>query len=114
MSLAPLNYAERRTHADDAESVRLLLRSAGASGWTNLSGVSGSGHHGTHQGRLIFNDRAGLVMVIAVLPYDRAVPVITGLREILTNRPGVTFVSDAWVSRPDYFAADQSAQPRPT
>ncbi|MEE3921126.1 hypothetical protein V2I01_31815 [Micromonospora sp. BRA006-A] len=38
------------------------------SGWTSLSGVSGFGHHGTHEGRLLSNDRAGLVMVIAVLP----------------------------------------------
>ncbi|MGN9809359.1 P-II family nitrogen regulator [Micromonospora sp. BQ11] len=94
--------------AADAEVVRELLLTADVTGWTSLSGVSGFGHHGSHEGRLIFNDRSGLVMVIAVLPDQQAGSVIAGLRQLLTDRPGVMFVSETWVSRPEYF----SRQPR--
>ncbi|MET7834749.1 nitrogen regulatory protein P-II family [Micromonospora sediminicola] len=111
LGLTRMVKVEVVTRADDADAVRTLLHASGVSGWTSLSGVSGFGHHGTHEGRLLFNDRAGLVMVIAVLPPDRAEPVVTGLRDILAHRPGVMFVSDAWVSRPEYFGADRAAGP---
>ncbi|MBO4208591.1 P-II family nitrogen regulator [Micromonospora echinofusca] len=107
LGLTRMIKVEVVTRADDADAVRTLLHTSEVSGWTSLSGVSGFGHHGSHEGRLLFNDRAGLVMVIAVLPYDRAAPVVAGLRDILGDRPGVMFVSDAWVSRPEYFDAGQ-------
>jgi nitrogen regulatory protein PII len=94
--------------ADDVDVVRELLRSAGVSGWTSLTGVSGFGHHGSHEGRLLFNERSGLVMVIAVLPQPHAEPVVTGLRRLFGDRPGVMFVSETWVSRPDYFTREDA------
>ncbi|MFF5175886.1 DUF190 domain-containing protein [Micromonospora sp. NPDC000089] len=109
LGLTRMVKVEVVTRAADADAVRGLLHASGVSGWTSLSGVSGFGHHGTHEGRLLFNDRAGLVMVIVVLPYDRAAAVVTGLRDILDQRPGVMFVSEAWVSRPDYFGAGGSS-----
>ncbi|WDZ82990.1 DUF190 domain-containing protein [Micromonospora cathayae] len=106
LGLTRMVKVEVVTRGVDADAVRTLLHTSAVRGWTSLSGVSGFGHHGTHEGRLLFNDRDGLVMVIAVLPYERAHPVVTGLRDILADRPGVMFVSDAWVSRPDYFATE--------
>ncbi|KAB1118766.1 DUF190 domain-containing protein [Micromonospora aurantiaca (nom. illeg.)] len=111
LGLTRMAKVEVVTRADDVDAVRTLLHASGVSGWTSLSGVSGFGHHGTHEGRLLFNDRAGLVMVIAVLPIERAEPVVVGLRDILAHRPGVMFVSEAWVSRPEYFGADRPAGP---
>jgi nitrogen regulatory protein PII len=88
------------THAPD---VRDLMRSVGATGWTSVSGVSGFGHHGHHQGRLLFNDRDPLEMVITVVPDDRADALVAGLRGLLAASSGVMFVSDTYVSRPEYF-----------
>lgn len=103
LGLTPMTKVEVVVRGSDGDAVRDLLRAAGARGYTTVSGVSGFGHHGAHEGRLLFNDQAGLVMVITVLPADRAAEAVGGLRQFLDTRAGVMFVSDTYVSRPDYF-----------
>jgi nitrogen regulatory protein PII len=87
----------------DAPMVSNLLTGTGVTGYTSLSGVSGFGHHGYHQGRLLFNDTDTLALLIVVMTDERADAVIAGLRELFEDRSGVMFVSDTYVSRPDYF-----------
>lgn len=88
----------------DAHAARELLTAAGASGYTAVSNVSGLGHNGYHEGKLLFNDEAALDLLIAVVPEDRAEPLTAALRDFLSDKPGVMFVSDTFVSRPEYFA----------
>jgi len=88
---------------EDAATVRQLFATAQATGWTSVSNVSGLGHHGLHQGALLFNERAALQLLMTVVPDERADALIAGLRELLGERSGVMFVSDTYVSRPDYF-----------
>ncbi|GAA2012595.1 MULTISPECIES: P-II family nitrogen regulator [Micrococcales] len=87
----------------DAPSIRALITAAGATGYTAVSGVSGIGHHGQHSGALLFNDYDTLTMLITVLPPERAEELITAARELFTTCSGVMFVTDTYVSRPDYF-----------
>jgi len=87
----------------DAAAVRDLIHATGATGYTSLSGVSGLGHHGHHQGRLLFNQQATLELIITVVPNEAADDLIAGLRPLLTASSGVMFVTDTYVSRPDYF-----------
>jgi nitrogen regulatory protein PII len=87
----------------DAAAVRELFDSSGASGFTSLSGVSGLGHGGYHQGRLLFNDQAALELMITVVPDERVEALLSGLRALLEETPGVMFVTDTYVSRPEYF-----------
>jgi len=87
----------------DAPPVRELITSAGATGYTSVSGVSGLGHHGQHSGALLFNEYDTLTMLITVLPPEKASALIDALRELLKGCPGVMFVADTYVSRPDYF-----------
>jgi nitrogen regulatory protein PII len=89
---------------DDAPVVMQLFSEVGATGFTAVSNVSGLGHGGFHQGRLLFNDRSGLVLLFVVLPTERVGTLIDGLRALLENRPGVFLVSETHVSRPEYFA----------
>ena len=89
---------------DDVPAVRDLFLDAGSTGYTAVTGLSGFGHGGHHHGRLLFNDRASLSMLITVVPIDRADGLIAGIRRLLENRSGVFFVSEVHVSRPDYFA----------
>ena len=86
-------------------TVRDLLLDAGATGYTALHGVAGFGHSGEHAGRLLFNDRNSLSMVISVVPIERVEPVVAGVRGLLDHHHGVVFVSETYVSRPDYFTA---------
>ena len=89
--------------------VRDLLLDAGATGYTALHGVSGFGHHGAREGRLLFNDRNSLALLISVIPLDRAEPVVAGIRRLLDDQPGVVFVSETHVSRPEYFRAGDTS-----
>jgi nitrogen regulatory protein PII len=84
--------------------VRELFRSTGATGYTSVSGVSGLGHDGFHQGRLLFNEHDTLELLITVVPDDRVDALLDGLRPLLAESSGVMFVSDTFVSRPEYFA----------
>ena len=88
---------------DDVPAVRDLFTQAGVTGWTGIDNVSGLGHGGYHSGRQLFNDRDALTMLITVAPDDKIAPLVAGLRALLEERPGVMFVTDTSVSRPEYF-----------
>ncbi len=88
----------------DAPAVRDLIQSVGATGFTSLSGVSGLGHHGYHQGRLLFNQQATLELLITVVPEGKVDSLLAGLRPLLDASSGVMFVTETYVSRPDYFS----------
>jgi nitrogen regulatory protein PII len=88
---------------EDVPAVQGVFETAEATGWTSVSNVSGFGHGGMHHGRLLFNDRAALSLLITVVPDERADALVAGLRELLATRSGVMFVSETYVSRPEYF-----------
>ena len=88
----------------DAPAVRDLIQSVGATGFTSLSGVSGLGHHGYRQGRLLFNQQATLELLITVVPEDKVDALLAGLRPLLDASSGVMFVTETYVSRPEYFS----------
>jgi len=87
-----------------AAAVRDQFSGAGTTGFTSVSGVSGLGHGGYHQGRLLFNQQAALEMLITVVPEAKAEALVAGLRRLLDDSPGVMFVTDTYVSRPEYFS----------
>ena len=88
----------------DAAAVRELIGSVGATGYTTLSGVSGLGHHGYRQGRLLFNQQATLELIITVVPDTKVEALLAGLRPLLDASSGVMFVTETYVSRPEYFS----------
>ena len=69
--------------SDAPARARDLFQSVGARGFTSLSGVSGLGHDGYHQGRLLFNDQATLELLITVVPDERVDALLAGLRPLL-------------------------------
>jgi nitrogen regulatory protein PII len=102
--LHPMTKIEVVVNGVDVARVQSILEDAGVSGFTMLGNVSGLGHGGFHEGRLAFNDRDGLTMLITVVPDDAVGDLVDRLRALLENRPGVMFVTDTQVSRPDYFS----------
>lgn len=103
--LTPMARIEVVVDGEHVPIVRDVLLEAGATGYTTLHGVSGFGHHGEREGRLLFNDRNTLALLISVIPLDRVEPVVAGIRRLLDEHHGVVFVSETHVSRPDYFRA---------
>jgi hypothetical protein len=103
-ALTKMTKVEVVVSGTDAPAVRELIQSVGATGFTSLSGVSGLGHHGYHQGRLLFNQQAALELIITVVPPERAEALLAGLRPLLDASSGVMFVTETFVSRPEYFS----------
>lgn len=101
--LTPMAKIEVVVDGSQATAVRDLFLEAGATGFTDVAGVSGFGHHGHHQGRLLFNDRSSLTLLLTVVTPDKVPTLVAGLRQLLAERHGVFFVSETHVSRPDYF-----------
>ncbi|MBX9702991.1 MAG: hypothetical protein K2X39_02440, partial [Silvanigrellaceae bacterium] len=77
---------------------------ANLSGFTLLRNISGKGHHGFHEGKLLFNDKAALVMFIAVAPEEAIATIALGMKTLFQKNSGVMFVSDVAVARLDYFS----------
>ncbi|WP_374158677.1 P-II family nitrogen regulator [Mycobacterium sp. G7A2] len=103
-ALTKMTKVEVVVAGKDAPAVRDLIGSVDATGFTSLSGVSGLGHHGYHQGRLLFNQQATLELIITVVPQERADALLAGLRPLLDASSGVMFVTETYVSRPEYFS----------
>ena len=101
--LTQMTKVEVVVNGTDVPAVCGVFEGAGATGYTSVAGVSGLGHHGYHEGRLLFNDRHMLALLITVVPDDRADALLAGLRPLLEQSSGVMFVSDTYVSRPEYF-----------
>jgi len=88
---------------EDLHLVEELLVKARVSGFTIVPNVSGRGHHGLHEGHLLFNDMHTLDMLFTVVPEDRVEPILAGLGTLFDRHSGVVFVSDVWVTRKHYF-----------
>jgi nitrogen regulatory protein PII len=89
--------------AADAAAAREQIETAGARGFTSLSRVSGLGHHGYHEGGVMFNEQDSLVLLITVVPEEALEGLLPGLRALLEHSAGVMFLTETFVSRPEYF-----------
>jgi nitrogen regulatory protein PII len=76
-----------------------LLDRAGVTGYTIVNNVSGKGQHGFHEGHLMFNEEAVLIMIIAAVPEELVEPILEGFAPFFNQHSGVVFVSDIQVSR---------------
>ncbi|MBA3967037.1 MAG: P-II family nitrogen regulator [Nitrospirales bacterium] len=84
-----------------------LLDKVKATGYTVISNISGKGHHGFHEGHLMFNDTSSQVMVFTVVPEEKVEPILAGLGPLFNRHSGSMFVSDVAVSRRDRFTAGE-------
>jgi nitrogen regulatory protein PII len=102
--LTTMTRIEVVVSGEDVAAVQELFTSAAASGFTTVSNVSGQGHGGYHEGRLLFNDVDTLTLLFTVVPEERADDLIDAVLALLEERAGVMFVSETAVGRPGYFA----------
>ena len=72
---------------DHLQFVTELLDRVGASGYTIINNVSGKGHHGFHEGHLLFNDTSSQVLVLdkngQALPANVSRPMLSRLQQQL-------------------------------
>jgi nitrogen regulatory protein PII len=102
-SLVLMKRVQIIVKGEDLHLVEELLVKARVSGFTIVPNVSGRGHHGTHEGHLLFNDMHTLDVLFTIVPEDRVDPILAGLGTLFERHSGVVFVSDVWVTRKHYF-----------
>jgi nitrogen regulatory protein PII len=101
--LVSMKKVEIIVKGEDLHLVEKLLVKANVSGFTIVPNVSGRGHHGIHEGHLLFNDMHTLDMLITVVPEPLVESILAGLGTLFERHSGVVFVSDTWVTRKHYF-----------
>ncbi|MCC2642863.1 MAG: glnB [Nitrospira sp.] len=103
LTLHPMKEIRVIVSGDNRPFVTELLDKVQASGYTIIGNISGKGHHGTREAHFMFSEQESLVMIMAVVPEEKVEPVLAGLRPLFERYSGVMFVSDAAVSRREYF-----------
>ncbi|MGH7255816.1 MAG: P-II family nitrogen regulator [Nitrospirales bacterium] len=108
LHLHPMKEIKIIVGGEHLEFITELLDRVHATGYTIIDNVSGKGHHGFHQGHLMFNDTSSQVMVLTVVPEQTVEPILAGLGPLFNKHSGAMFVSDVAVSRRERFYAPES------
>ena len=104
--LHPMKEIKIIIEGEHLKFVSDLLDKVKATGYTVISNISGKGHHGFHEGHLMFNDTSSQVMVFTVVPEEKVEPILAGLGPLFNRHSGSMFVYDVAVSRRDRFTAE--------
>ncbi|KTD37695.1 Nitrogen regulatory protein P-II [Legionella nautarum] len=103
INLHPMKKIEIIVSGEHEHLITSMMEEAKVTGFTLLRNISGKGHHGFHEGKILFNDRASLLMFLAVAPEEVIATLALGMKTLFQNNSGVMFVSDVDVARMDYF-----------
>jgi len=99
LNFSPLKKLEIILEGAHQEFATDLLDRAGVSGYTIVNNLSGKGRHGFHEGHLMFNEEAVLIMIIVAVPEELAKPILEGYAPFFSEHTGVVFISDIQVTR---------------
>jgi len=99
LNFSPLKKLEIILEGAHQEFATDLLDRAGVSGYTIVNNLSGKGRHGFHEGHLMFNEEAVLIMIIVAVPEELVKPVLEGYAPFFSEHTGVVFISDIQVTR---------------
>jgi nitrogen regulatory protein PII len=99
LNLSPLKKIEIILEGAHQEFATDLLDRAGVTSYTIVGNLSGKGRHGFHEGHLMFNEDAVLIMIIVAVPGELVEPILEGFSPFFNSHTGVVFISDIQVSR---------------
>ena len=106
-TLHPLKKIEIIVKGGREAFVQDLLDRSGVSGYTIHRDIAGKGASGFHEGHLLFNDQASLVMFFAVSDESKIQKIIDGLTPLFEKSSGVMFISDTKVVRLKKFTGEE-------
>jgi nitrogen regulatory protein PII len=99
LNLSPLKKLEIILEGEHQKFATDLLERAGVTGYTIVGNLSGKGRHGFHEGHLMFNEEAVLIMIIVAVPEELIKPILDGFAPFFDRHTGVVFISDIQVTR---------------
>lgn len=103
LKFSPLKKLEIILEGAHQEFATDVLDRAGVSGYTIVNNLSGKGRHGFHEGHLMFNEDAVLIMIIVAVPEELVKPLLQGYAPFFSKHSGVVFISDIQVTRLEKF-----------
>ena len=103
INLHPMKKIEVIVAGEHENSIAAIMEEANVTGFTLIRHISGKVHHGFHEGKILFNDKASLVMFIAVASEEVIATIALGMKTLFESNSGVMFVSDVSVARMGYF-----------
>lgn len=103
INLHPMKKIEIIVAGEHEQLISSMMEEAKVTGFTLFRNISGKGHNGFHEGKVLFNDRAPLIMFFAVASEEVIVTLALGMKTLFQQNSGVMFVSDVHVARIDYF-----------
>ncbi len=109
INLHPMKKIEIITFGEHEQLISSMMEEAKVTGFTLFRNISGKGHNGFHEGKILFNDRASLIMFFAVAPEEVIATLALGMKTLFQENSGVMFVSDVDVARMDYFHSNTGA-----
>ncbi len=107
INLHPMKKIEVIVAGEHEHIISSMMEEAAVTGFTLIRNISGKGHNGFHEGKILFNDKSSLVLFIAVAPDEVIATIALGMKTLFQSNSGVMFVSDVAVARMDYFQADK-------
>ncbi|TCJ12248.1 P-II family nitrogen regulator [Parasulfuritortus cantonensis] len=99
LNFSPLKKLEIILEGAHQDFATDLLDRAGVTGYTIVNNLSGKGQHGFHEGHLMFNEDAVLIMIIVAVPEELVKPILEGYAPFFGKHTGVVFISDIQVTR---------------
>ena len=99
LKMNPLKKLDIILEGEHQEFATDLLDRAGVTGYTIVNNLSGKGRHGFHEGHLMFNEEAVLIMIIVAVPVELVEPILEGFAPFFSKHTGVVFISDIQVTR---------------
>lgn len=103
INLHPMKKIEIIVSGEHEQLISSMMEEAKVTGFTLFRNISGKGHNGFHEGKILFNDRASLIMFLAVAPEEVIATIALGMKPLFQQNAGVLFISDVDVARIDYF-----------
>ncbi|MBL8671723.1 MAG: DUF190 domain-containing protein [Alphaproteobacteria bacterium] len=85
-----------------APAIVALIERLGATGYTVMPSLAGSGHTGLRGASEVVGVFDN-VIVMAVTSEDKARAIMSGAMEVLRDYAGIVLLSDVEVARPDHF-----------
>jgi nitrogen regulatory protein PII len=85
LTLHPMKEIRIVVEGEHLKLVTNLLDRVGATGYTIINNVSGKGHHGFHEGHLLFDDTSSQVIIFTVVPEERIEPILAGTGPALSQ-----------------------------
>ena len=111
LTLHPMKEIKIVVQGEHLKFVTDLLDRVGATGYTIINNISGKGHHGFHEGHLLFNDTSSQVMVFTVVPEEKVEPILSGLGHLYNKHSGTIThrTNDFCCLRSDVFGLPKAA-----